>query len=58
MLTYIRKDIRGYTVEGPLGGEQLHVFLLDEGITVINVYRPPVEGSRGRMYLGLLATNV
>ena len=58
MLTYIQRDIRGYTTEGPLGRDHLRVFLPDEDITVINIYRPPNEGSQGRLYLDLLTTTI
>ena len=58
MLTFVRRDMCGHMVEGPLGGDQLRVFLPDEGITIINVYRPPGEGCRGHTHLELLATSI
>ena len=43
--------------EGPLGIDHLWVYLPDEGVTIINIYRPLGEGNRGHTHLDLLATS-
>ena len=42
-------------IEGPLRIDHLSVYLLDEGVTIINIYRPLGEDSRGYIHLDLLA---
>jgi len=58
VLTFIRRDIKGYAIESPLGRDHLRVFLPDEGLTIINVYRPPGKGSQSQSHTDLLATCV
>jgi len=58
VLTFIHKNLRGYTTGGSIGTDLLRVFLSNKGITVVNIYRPPNEGSRGRTHIDLLATSI
>ena len=54
VLTFIRRDVRGYTVEGPPGRDILYIFLPNERIIIINIYHPLGEGCLGRTYLDIL----
>ena len=44
-------------IEGPLRIDHLSVYLLDEGVTIINIYSLLGEGNRSRTHLDLLATS-